>query len=86
MPDVLSELRSRAGRDGAGDTGEYIEWLERLVLRYEHGIRAISNSTLEGVDFGDWVQSVCEDLLAGEYAACPDCGAPVHEGPCGGGR
>jgi hypothetical protein len=33
--------------------------------RYERALRAIAASTLTGVDFGDWVQAVCEDVLAG---------------------
>ena len=52
------------------------------AARYERALRAIAASTLTGVDFGDWVQAVCEDVLAGGEVECPQCGTPVHDGPC----
>lgn len=50
--------------------------------RLTHGIKAIAGCTLTGVDFGDYVQSACEDLLDGGWAECPKCGTAAHEGAC----
>lgn len=36
--------------------------------RYERALAAIRDSTLTGVDFGDWVQAAVEDLLEGGEA------------------
>jgi hypothetical protein len=58
------------------------EAAEETVARYERGIRAIAASTLTGADYGDWVQQVCDDLLSGLEAECPNCGTFVHEGAC----
>ena len=67
------------------------EWIENErsretaevgLARLERGIRAIAACTLTGVDFGDWVQAVCEDLLDGLEAQCWNCETAVHDGPC----
>lgn len=50
------------------------------IARYERALRAISRSTLTGTTYGDWVQSVCDDVLEGYEAECPTCGTDVHEG------
>jgi hypothetical protein len=55
---------------------------EQKAARYERAIRAIEKCTLLGADFGDWVQSVCTDLLDGLEAECWNCGTHVHDGPC----
>jgi hypothetical protein len=59
-----------------------IRELSETSARYERALRAIKDSTLMGADFGDWVQCVCEDVLAGGEAECPNCGTVVHDGPC----
>ena len=56
--------------------------LQETCARYERALKAIAASTLTGADFGDWVQCVCEDVLNGGEAECPECGTAVHEGPC----
>lgn len=58
------------------------ETAEEKIARLEMTIRAIGACTLTGVDFGDWVQSVCEDALSGLWPECWSCGTAVHEGPC----
>lgn len=58
------------------------ETAEEKIERYEATLRAISTCQLTGVDYGDWVQSTCEDALAGLYPECWNCGTFVHDGPC----
>ncbi len=58
------------------------EQLEQRAARYERGLRALAACTLTGVDYGDWVQQVCTDLLEGLEATCYQCGTFVHDGPC----
>jgi hypothetical protein len=58
------------------------ETTEQKCLRYELTLKAIRDSKLTGVDFGDWVQQACEDVLEGLMPECPDCGTFAHEGPC----
>ena len=58
------------------------ETLEQKCARYERAVRAIKDCTLGPVDFGDYVQCVCEDVLDGQEAECWNCGTCVHEGPC----
>jgi hypothetical protein len=55
---------------------------EERADRYERALRAIRDSTLTGMCFGDWVQACCEDVLDGNEAECPECGTVVHDGPC----
>jgi hypothetical protein len=55
---------------------------EQKIKRYEATLRAIRDCSLTGVDFGDWVQSVCEDALEGLWPECWNCGTFVHDGPC----
>jgi hypothetical protein len=50
--------------------------------RYERALRAIATCPLTYPEFGDYVQSVCEDLLEGGEAECWNCGTAVHDGPC----
>lgn len=50
--------------------------------RYRLTLQAISKSKLTGVEFGDWVQAVCDDALAGEWPECSTCETAVHDGPC----
>ena len=57
---------------------------EEKIARYEATLRAITKCTLTGPDFGDWVQSVCEDALEGLYPECWNCGTFVHDGACAG--
>lgn len=66
----------------AAIAAEQIETPTETIARYERGLRAIKNSTLSNVDFGDWVQALVEDLLDGLEAECPECGTCVHDGPC----
>jgi hypothetical protein len=49
---------------------------------YRRFLQAIARCRLTGVDFGDYVQAVCESALAGEWAECWNCGTAVHDGPC----
>lgn len=62
--------------------GQQPESVEQKVERYEHALKALAASKLSGVAFGDWVQEVCEDVLDGRWAECPECGTAAHEGPC----
>lgn len=55
---------------------------EEKIARYEATLRAISQCTLTGVDYGDWVQAVVDDALEGLWPECWNCGTHVHEGPC----
>jgi hypothetical protein len=61
-----------------------VETPEERAERYEKTLRAIAACTLTGVDYGDWVQSVCEDALEGLWPECWNCGTAVHDGPCAG--
>jgi len=61
-----------------------METLEQKVERYEQTLRAISACPLMGVDYGDWVQGVCDDALGGLWPECWNCGTFVHAGPCAG--
>lgn len=45
-------------------------------------LQTISKCTLKGVDFGDYVQTVCDTALLGEWPECWNCGTAVHDGPC----
>jgi hypothetical protein len=65
-----------------GAAGSPSETAEAQVARYERALKAIKDSKLGGVAFGDWVQSCVEDVLDGSEAECPECGTVVHEGPC----
>lgn len=57
--------------------------LDATAARYERALRAIAGCKLAGVDFGDYVQALCDDVLdGGEEAECPECGTAWHEGPC----
>ena len=58
------------------------ETAEERATRYERALKAIRGCTLTGVDFGDWVQACCEDVLDGLEAECWNCGTHVHDGPC----
>ena len=58
------------------------ETAEQKIERLEATLRAIKSCTLTGVDFGDWVQAVCEDALEGLHPECWNCGTYVHDGPC----
>lgn len=58
------------------------ERLKNDAERYRLTLVAIKNSTLTGVDYGDWVQAACEDALEGMMPECPHCGTYVHEGEC----
>jgi len=58
------------------------ETAEQTVARYERALRAIAACTLTCADFGDWVQAVCEDVLDGLEAQCPNCETAVHDGRC----
>jgi hypothetical protein len=58
------------------------ESAEEKAARLEMTIRAIASCTLLGLDYGDWVQSVCEDALEGLMPECWNCGTCVHDGPC----
>jgi hypothetical protein len=58
------------------------EPIEQRVERYERTLRAILECPLLGADFGDWVQAVATDALAGLNPECWNCGTAVHEGPC----
>ena len=60
------------------------ETIEERADRYERTLRAIVACTLTPADFGDWVQSVCEDALQGLFPECWNCGTFVHDGPCAG--
>ena len=55
---------------------------EERAARYERALKAIGESTLPGVQFGDWAQAVVEDVLEGFEAECPLCETAVHDGPC----
>lgn len=52
--------------------------------RYGMALKAFAASTLEGVEFEDWVQAVCEDVLAGRDPECPECGQTLlaHDESC----
>lgn len=54
----------------------------QTIHRLELTLRAIAACTLTGADYGDWVQSVCEDALEGLFPECWNCGTFVHDGPC----
>lgn len=54
------------------------------IRRLKLAILAISTCELTGVAFGDYVQSLCEDVLEGEWPECWNCGTPVHDGLCAG--
>jgi hypothetical protein len=58
------------------------ETAEQRAARYQRTLEAIRDCTLEGVDFGDWVQAAVEDALDGIWPECWKCGTPVHEGAC----
>ena len=64
------------------DAVETTETAEQRAHRYELTLKAIAGCPLSGVDYGDWVQSVVEDALAGLFPECWNCGTFVHEGPC----
>lgn len=66
------------------DGADVSETPEQKAARYEATLRAIAKCTLSGVDYGDWVQAVCEDALEGLYPECWNCGTCVHDGPCAG--
>ena len=60
-----------------------IETAETRMLRYERALRAIRGCGIANdTDFGDYVQALCEDVLAGGEPECWKCGAAVHDGPC----
>jgi len=59
-----------------------LDRLQATADRYERTLRAIKDCPLTGQDFGDWVQSACEDVLEGLDPECWNCGTFVHEGPC----
>jgi hypothetical protein len=50
--------------------------------RFRRGIMAIRDCELTGVDFGDYVQAVVEDLLMGGEVECSKCGTMAHDGEC----
>lgn len=54
------------------------------AVRCRTALQAIAASTLEGVEFADWVQSVCEDVLSGGEPECPECGQTLlaHDQTC----
>lgn len=58
------------------------ETADERAERYERTLLAIAESPLVGAEFGDWVQSACEDALDGVEPECPECGRPVHPGKC----
>lgn len=58
------------------------ESAEERALRYERALSAIAKCELTGVEFGDYVQALCEDVLAGAEPECWNCGTAVHDGPC----
>jgi hypothetical protein len=50
--------------------------------RFRRGLMCLRDCKLEGVDFGDYVQSVVEDLLMGAEVECSECGTTAHDGEC----
>lgn len=52
--------------------------------RCRTALKAFAASTLEGDEYADWVQSVCEDVLAGQDPSCPECGQTLlaHDESC----
>jgi hypothetical protein len=58
------------------------ESIEEKCKRYELALKLIRNSTLNGQDYGDFVQGVVDDVLDGYAAECPECGTDAHEGEC----
>ena len=58
------------------------ETADDRALRYERTLRAIAKCELTGVEFGDYVQALCDDVLAGGEPECWQCGTAVHDGPC----
>ena len=49
---------------------------------YRLTLETIAACPLTGRDFGDYVQAVCHDALAGEWPECWNCGTAVHDGAC----
>lgn len=58
------------------------ETADQRAERYERALNAIKACTLTGVDFGDWLQEACTDVLEGLDATCWNCGTDVHDGAC----
>jgi len=75
----------KSARRVAGDLESELAATTADRDRYEKTLRAIKSCTLTGTDFGDWVQSICEDVLEGLEPECWNCGTYVHDGPCAGG-
>jgi hypothetical protein len=78
---------SRAEVDAAvlASAGKLREGIEKIGERAEIcrlALQAIAKCDLTGMDFGDYVQGVCETALAGEWPECWFCGTAVHDGPC----
>ena len=66
----------------AAATAHVAETADQRAARYEMALRSIATCELTGPDFGDWVQAVTEDALAGAWPECWRCGTAVHDGPC----